>query len=64
MFCWKNESLCTKRGQIEVDVLDDIWNTYEELVKCGYDKYYTKKQKTNFFASNKKFGLFFGGGLL
>lgn len=35
-----------QRGwQIEVDVPDDIWNTYEELVKAGYDKYYTKKHK-------------------
>lgn len=35
-----------QRGwQIEVDVPDDIWDTYEELVKCGYDKYYTQKHK-------------------
>lgn len=29
-----------KKGwQVEVDMPDEIWNTYEELVKRGYDKY-------------------------
>ena len=35
-----------ERGwQEKTDVPDDIWNTYENLVKRGYDKYYTVKHK-------------------
>lgn len=32
-----------KGWQVEVDVPDEIWNAYEELVKRGYDKYIIKK---------------------
>ena len=28
-----------KGWQEEVDMPDEIWNAYEELVKRGYDKY-------------------------
>lgn len=35
-----------ERGwQEKTDVPDDIWDTYEGLVKRGYDKYYTVKHK-------------------
>lgn len=35
-----------KRGwQAEMDIPDDVWQVYEELVKRGYDKYCTKKHK-------------------
>ena len=33
-----------KRGwQIEIDIPNKVWEAWEQLVKMGYDKYYTKK---------------------
>ena len=35
-----------ERGwQIKIDIPNDVWQAYEELVKRGYDKYNTKKHK-------------------
>ena len=35
-----------ERGwQEKMEVPDTIWQDFEELVKMGYDKYYTKKHK-------------------
>ena len=34
-----------KKGwQIEMEVPDDIWNSYEELIKRGYDGYLIKEE--------------------
>lgn len=35
-----------ERGwQVPIDIPNDVWKAYEELVEMGYDKYYTKKHK-------------------
>ena len=35
-----------ERGwQIQMDIPNTVWQAYEDLVKMGYDKYYTKKHK-------------------
>lgn len=35
-----------ERGwQIQMDIPNTVWQAYEDLVKKGYDKYYTKKHK-------------------
>lgn len=40
------EKVFAERGwQEKTDIPDDIWDTYEDLVRRGYDKYSTVKHK-------------------
>ena len=44
--CVERMKVFAERGwQIQMDIPDDVWQAHEELVKNGYDKYYTKKHK-------------------